>query len=183
MAQKRSTTTLTLAPLDNRALSNLCGPLDANLRQIEAACDVTITHRGGAFTIAGVPAPAARARAATEGFYAAAEKPLSVDDIQLGLVEIATRGTRMTPAAAGDDDVPALRTRRADLHGRCPHGVPRRVEEVVVVDERVALDAERERLSAASKDIVGSYNERAAALEARVKEWNRRNEELNKAGR
>jgi chromosome segregation ATPase len=47
--------------------------------------------------------------------------------------------------------------------------------------ERVALDAERERLAAASKDIVGSYNERAAALEARVKEWNRRNEELNKA--
>ncbi len=121
MAQKRSTTTLTLAPLDNRALSNLCGPLDANLRQIEAACDVTITHRGGAFTIAGEPEPAARARAAIERFYTAAEKPLSVDDIQLGLVEIATRGTRMTPAAAGDDDAPALRTRRADLHGRTPN--------------------------------------------------------------
>ena len=121
MAQKRSTTTLTLAPLDNRALSNLCGPLDANLRQIEAACDVTITHRGGAFTIAGEPEPAARARAAIERFYTAAEKPLSVDDIQLGLVEIATRGTRVTPAAAGDDDAPALRTRRADLHGRTPN--------------------------------------------------------------
>ena len=32
------------APLDNRALANLCGPLDANLRQIEAALDVTIAH-------------------------------------------------------------------------------------------------------------------------------------------
>ena len=74
MAQKRSTTTLTLAPLDNRALSNLCGPLDANLRQIEAACDVTITHRGGAFTIAGEPEPAARARAAIERFYTAADR-------------------------------------------------------------------------------------------------------------
>ena len=47
--------------------------------------------------------------------------------------------------------------------------------------ERATLDAERDRLAAASKDIVGSYNERAAALETRVKEWNRRNEELNKA--
>ena len=28
---------VTLAPLDNRALANLAGPLDANLRQIEAA--------------------------------------------------------------------------------------------------------------------------------------------------
>jgi len=29
-----TTQTLSLAPLDNRALANLCGPLDANLRQI-----------------------------------------------------------------------------------------------------------------------------------------------------
>ena len=43
-ARRRSTTAL---------LANLCGPLDANLRQIEAAFDVTITHRGGDFAIAG----------------------------------------------------------------------------------------------------------------------------------
>ena len=120
MAARKPPSSLTLAPLDNRALANLCGPLDANLRQIEAACDVAITHRGGTFTIAGEPAQAARARAALERFYAAAEKPLSVDDIQLGLVEIATRGAR-APAPAGDDEAPALRTRRADLHGRTPN--------------------------------------------------------------
>src|SRR5690606_12038723 len=94
VAARKPPSSLTLSPLDNRALANLCGPLDANLRQIEAACDVAITHRGGTFTIAGEPAQAARARAALERFYAAAEKPLSVDDIQLGLVEIATRGAR-----------------------------------------------------------------------------------------
>ena len=43
---RRSTETFTLAPVDNRALANLCGPLDANLRQIEAALDVTISRRG-----------------------------------------------------------------------------------------------------------------------------------------
>jgi len=89
---RRATETVTLAPLDNRALANLCGPLDVNLRQIEAACDVAITHRGDAFTIAGAPDRAAQAKAALERFYAAAEKPLSVDDIQLGLVEIGTGG-------------------------------------------------------------------------------------------
>ena len=121
MTARRDRHELTLTPLDNRALANLTGPLDANLRQIEAALDVAITHRGGAFSIAGEPEQAACARAAIERFYATAEKPLSVDDIQLGLVEIATRGTRATPASAGDDDAPALRTRRADLHGRTPN--------------------------------------------------------------
>src|SRR5512147_1904450 len=120
-AHGRAQQTLTLEPLDNRALANLCGPLDANLRQIEAACDVTISHRAGTFSIAGESGQAARARAAIERFYAAAEKPLSVDDIQLGPVEIATRGTRSPPAVAGDLDAPALRTRRADLHGRTPN--------------------------------------------------------------
>ena len=56
---------LSLVPLDNRALANLCGPLDTNLRQIEAALDVTIAHRGGTFTLAGTPAQTARAAQAT----------------------------------------------------------------------------------------------------------------------
>ena len=116
----RASATLTLSPLDNRALANLCGPLDANLRQIEAACDVAIAHRAGTFSITGEPEQAARARAAIERFYAAAQKPLTVDDIQLGLVEVATRAPL---AVAGSDDAPALRTRRADLHGRTPNQV------------------------------------------------------------
>src|SRR5437762_510609 len=116
---------LTLAPLANRALANLCGPLDANLRQIEAALDVAISHRGADFTIEGVPPQTAQAAEVLQRFYAGAEKPLSVDDIQLGLVEIATRAReRARPAAAEDGDaLPALRTRRADLHGRTPNQI------------------------------------------------------------
>ncbi|MFO1399302.1 MAG: PhoH family protein [Burkholderiales bacterium] len=116
---------VTLSPLDNRALANLTGPLDANLRQIEAALDVTITHRGGTFAVSGEAVQAARAAEALERFYAAAEKPLSVDDIQLGLVEISQRPA--APAAqdadGGDAGMPALRTRRTDLHGRTPNQV------------------------------------------------------------
>ena len=100
MTTRRTQATVTLSPPDNRALANLVGPLDVNLRQIEAACDVAITHRGGTFTIAGAPDRAAQAKAALERFYSSAEKPLSVDDIQLGLVEIATASSRPGWSAA-----------------------------------------------------------------------------------
>jgi phosphate starvation-inducible PhoH-like protein len=119
MTGKREQMEFVLEPLDNRALANLCGPLDANLRQIEAALDVTIAHRGSAFTLTGTAAQTARATAALQRFYGEAEKPLSVDDIQLGLIELATQRRSAPPAAAADG--PLLRTRRADLHGRTPN--------------------------------------------------------------
>ena len=120
MTTRRAPVTLTLSPLDNRALANLTGPLDANLRQIEDALDVAITHRGGSFAIDGEPAQAARAARALEHFYAAAEKPLSVEDIQLGLVEVTNR--KSAPAFDADG-APVLHTRRPDLHGRTPNQV------------------------------------------------------------
>jgi phosphate starvation-inducible PhoH-like protein len=117
---RRERQRLSLAPLDNRVLANLCGPLDANLKQIEAALDVTITHRSGAFTLSGTPAQTTRAAQALERFYANAEKPLSVDDIQLGLIELSAQHGAGVPV---DDDGPGLRTRRADLHGRTPNQI------------------------------------------------------------
>jgi phosphate starvation-inducible PhoH-like protein len=123
---RRAAEALTLAPLDNRALANLCGPLDANLRQIEDALDIEIAHRGAEFTLTGAPQQTARAAAALTRFYADAAKPLSVDDIQLGLVEIATRsGTPRAarPVAEDASGAPLLRTRRADLHGRTPNQI------------------------------------------------------------
>jgi phosphate starvation-inducible PhoH-like protein len=109
-----------LDPPDNRLLANLCGPLDANLRQIEAALDVAITHRGGSFTVTG--AGAERATKVLERFYLSAEKPLSVDDIQLGLVELGRRNTQ-GGASTTPDGAPQLRTRRTDLHGRTANQV------------------------------------------------------------
>jgi len=140
--ERRATESIELAPLDNRALANLCGPLDANLRQIEAALDVTIARRGPHFSVAGPPAQAVRGIRALQRFYAEAEKPLSVEDIQLGLVEIAALPPRPRhPSARGEGErdageqpalppelaefegAPLLRTRRADLHGRTPNQV------------------------------------------------------------
>ncbi len=120
---KSASAEITLAPLDNRALANLCGALDANLRQIEAALEVTIARRGATFTLRGMPHQLAQTTAALQRFYERAEAPLTVDDIQLGLVELATKNAVVPgPAPATDvDDVPLLRTRRTDLHGRTPN--------------------------------------------------------------
>jgi phosphate starvation-inducible PhoH-like protein len=117
---KTQTLDVELSPVDNRALANLCGALDANLRQIESALDVSIARRGAAFTVRGQPAQTQQAATALERFYAEAHAPLSIDDIQLGLVELRSSAEReATPQAAdASADTLTLRTRRADLHGR-----------------------------------------------------------------
>jgi phosphate starvation-inducible PhoH-like protein len=106
---------LTLAPADNQRLANLCGALDENLRQIETALEVTIARRGDRFTVRGDADRAARTAELLERFYAGAARELTVDDIQLGLVEA------QGPRTREESDQPVLQTRRPDLHGRTPH--------------------------------------------------------------
>ena len=98
--------------MDNQRLANLCGTLDENLRQIETALDVAISRRGDKFTLRG--AQAARASEALQKFYADARRGLTVDDIQLALVEFRQR------RPVEDDEGPVLATRRSDLRGRTP---------------------------------------------------------------
>ena len=42
-----------LEPLDNQRLSNLCGPLDAHLRQLERRLGVEINNRANRFRVIG----------------------------------------------------------------------------------------------------------------------------------
>ncbi|MBI4294495.1 MAG: PhoH family protein [Betaproteobacteria bacterium] len=105
---------IVLSPLDNQRLANLCGALDTNLRQIETALDVAIARRGERFTLRGSPAQTARAAEALQKFYGDARTNLSVDDIQLGLVEFLQRGE------GEQGQGPVLATRRTGLHGRTP---------------------------------------------------------------
>ena len=46
---------VSFTPVNNQRLANLCGVLDENLRQIEAAMEVVITHRGEHFALTGEP--------------------------------------------------------------------------------------------------------------------------------
>ncbi len=105
-------------PVDNQRLARLCGALDANLRQIESALDVSIARRGAHFTVRGEPRRAQHAARALEMFYEKAAHELTLDDVQLGLTEL-LQGT----AQPGASEHPQLLTRRPDLHGRTPHQV------------------------------------------------------------
>jgi phosphate starvation-inducible PhoH-like protein len=105
-----------LGPEDNQRLARLCGALDANLRQIESALDVTIARRGARFSVRG--AQAQRAAQAIEHFYDRASGDLTTEDVQLGLVEFAKNNF-----SEAKKEAPQLLTRRPDLHGRTPHQV------------------------------------------------------------
>ena len=124
-------------PVDNKRLAHLCGPMDENLRQISAALDVTIFRRGEKFIVNG--GNAALALQILEQFYAVAHKIVSIEDVQLALVEqraslapeivvpIApppkTRGkkTPVLEAIGISAETHVLKTRRHDLRGRTPH--------------------------------------------------------------
>ena len=110
---------ISFTPVDNERLSNLCGVLDENLKQIEAALDVSISRRGENFSVSGAAEQTQLAAEALRRFYQMASEDLSVEDVQLGLIEVANPN-RAPTSAEGE---PILLTRRRDLHGRTPHQV------------------------------------------------------------
>ncbi len=110
---------ITLTPEDNLRLANLCGTLDENIKQIENALDVVINRRGTNFTLMGDTHNTRLAAQLLENFYARAKKPISLEEIQLGLVEI----DKMQPEDVAISTTPVLMTRRSELHGRTPRQV------------------------------------------------------------
>lgn len=111
-----------LAPVDNHFLANLCGPLDENIRQIETGFDVLIRRRNERFSISGENAPLTAD--ALRHFYALARDPLSVDEIQLGIIELSNAPVRnISRTADSPVDGPQLITRKTELHGRTPRQV------------------------------------------------------------
>ena len=110
---------ITLQPEDNVRLNNLCGALDENIKQIETALEVNINRRGSTFNISGKLDNTRLAAQLIENFYVRAKKPLALEDVQLGLVEI----DKLKPEDVSSAAMPVLMTRRGDLHGRTPRQV------------------------------------------------------------
>ena len=110
---------ITLTPEDNIRLANLCGTLDENIKQIENALDVGINRRGSNFTLMGDTHHMRLAAQLLENFYARAKKPISLEEIQLGLIEI----DKMKLEDVAISTAPVLMTRRSELHGRTPRQV------------------------------------------------------------
>lgn len=116
---------------DNTHLANLCGPLDENLRQIADGWSVKLNRRGNRVTIEGEHA---RAAADALGLFhrRSVHRPLSIDDIQLGMVELGAGRSQEADEPAPTPPLPelppvddqsgdiSLRTRRNDLRPRTP---------------------------------------------------------------
>ncbi len=103
---------LTLLDGDNHGLANLCGPLEQNLRAVETGLDVAIRRRGSLFEVSGQPDPVGLATQLLAGLAKKAKDPVSLDDVQLAVVE---REPAETVAQVD------LHTRRKDLRGRTPN--------------------------------------------------------------
>ncbi len=102
-----------LEPVDNQRLARLCGALDENLRQIETALEVSIARRGEHFSVQG--AQSELARQVLQDFYLEAKNDITLERLQLGLIEAMKWRAGPQPAS---DFVPLLMTRKAEIRGR-----------------------------------------------------------------
>ncbi|MBP6057542.1 MAG: PhoH family protein [Nitrosomonas sp.] len=118
---------ISFTPADNQRLANLCGALDENLKQVETALDVVISRRGEHFSLTGESAQTKLAAQVLRNFYNQSQHHLSLEQVQLGLIEV--MNPQNTPdqtnqrdeiAATKQPASPALLTRRSNLYGRTP---------------------------------------------------------------
>ena len=104
----------TFAPPDNTRMGHLCGPMDAHIRSVEAACQVKIVHRFEQFRIEGPKAKATQALEALQALYEMARRPIPAEQVQLML-----SGDTALSAVGGE--VLAMQTRRGEVKGRTPN--------------------------------------------------------------
>ena len=117
---------VSFSPVDNQRLANLCGVLDENLRQIETVLDVAIARRGEYFVLRGSAARTSLASEALKRFYSQAQHHLSIEEIQLGLIEVMNPHSKKHGSIeerTNDALELSLITRRSDLRGRTPHQI------------------------------------------------------------
>ncbi len=108
---------------DNRRLAHLCGPLDAHLRSIEAALQVTLARREASFRIEGQREAVERTARLLDSLYERARGPIGEQTLELALRQAqptsAPAAGPWPPAGATEGQAPVvLHTRHADLAGR-----------------------------------------------------------------
>jgi phosphate starvation-inducible protein PhoH and related proteins len=75
------------SPPDNQRLANLCGPLEANVRQLANALGVVINRRGEQFSIQGDLAASQQALEVLQKLYLRSLLPVEGGDVQLLLAD------------------------------------------------------------------------------------------------
>jgi phosphate starvation-inducible PhoH-like protein len=106
-----------LEPSDNARLANLCGPLDENLRLLEARLDVQIRRRGNSFRVLGANAASAEDML-QELFALAKEEEVTPERVHLALRE---REAGQEPAADLDPAERGVRVPRGGIRARGHH--------------------------------------------------------------
>jgi phosphate starvation-inducible PhoH-like protein len=101
----------TFTPPNNTRMANLCGPMDAHIRTIEAGLQVTIAHRFEQFKIDGTKLRAQQALEVLQALYEMAQRPIEPETVQLMMAGD-------TALSRAPDGTMALSTRRADLRAR-----------------------------------------------------------------
>lgn len=119
---------ISFTPTDNQRLANLCGVLDENLKQVETALDVAISRRGEHFSLAGTSDQTQLAAKVLRRFYDQSQHHLSLEQVQLGLIEMLNPHNQAFANDENPDAAPAIKlpeapvllTRRTNLYGRTP---------------------------------------------------------------
>ncbi|MBT9474908.1 PhoH family protein [Polaromonas sp.] len=101
----------TFTPPNNTRMANLCGPMDAHIRTIEAGLQVTIAHRFEQFKIDGSKLRAQQALEVLQALYEMAQRPIEPETVQLMMAGD-------TALSTAPDGTAVLSTRRADLRAR-----------------------------------------------------------------
>jgi phosphate starvation-inducible protein PhoH and related proteins len=105
-----------LQPSDNARLANLCGPLDENLRLLEARLDVQIRRRGDSFRVLGARADSAE-DLLQELFALAKDEEVTPERVHLALRE---RESGQAPAQTEPEER-AIRVPRGGIRARGHH--------------------------------------------------------------
>jgi phosphate starvation-inducible protein PhoH and related proteins len=105
-----------LEPVDNLRLANLCGPLDENLRLLEARLDVEIRRRGGSFRIRGARAAEAEDML-RQLFEVADNEEVTPERVHLALQE---QESGPAPADVPKDEL-TVRVARGGIRARGKH--------------------------------------------------------------
>ncbi|EQD62995.1 PhoH family protein, partial [mine drainage metagenome] len=105
-----------LEPADNARLANLCGPLDENLRLLEARLDVEIRRRGDSFRVLGARAVSAE-QTLRELFQLAEAEEVTPQRVHLWRCASTSRGG----PTEGERADPGIRLPRGGVRARGHH--------------------------------------------------------------
>ncbi|CCQ09687.1 Phosphate starvation-inducible ATPase PhoH with RNA binding motif [Pseudoalteromonas luteoviolacea B = ATCC 29581] len=124
MSNQLSSLEFLLEPADNARLASLCGAFDEHLKQIERRLGVEISHRDGAFKVAGKPVQAKAAEDVIKSLYVDTStvkgkmKELTPDDVHLAIAE--ANCLEQEAPSVWDKEV-FIKTRRGVIKPRNPH--------------------------------------------------------------